>query len=79
MPNKNKKQLTARECIAIAKKCRKRIAFGQGMMYGVKQDRCGENAYAHGEEIVRKHKARLAEVLKILSTHQTIDDDYETN
>lgn len=77
MPNKNKKQLTARECIAIAKKCRKRIAFGQGMMYGVKQDRCGENAYAHGEEIVRKHKARLAEVLKILSTHQTMENDDE--
>lgn len=39
MPNKNKKQLTARECIAIAKKCRKRIAFGQGMMYVCNQTR----------------------------------------
>ena len=77
MPNKNKKQLTARECIAIAKKCRKRIAFGQGMMYAIKKDRCGENAYAHGEEIVRKHKARLTEVLKILSTHQTMENDDE--
>lgn len=64
MWRKTNEPLTVNECIAIAKRCRRHITFGRGVMYGAKQ---GEKAYAHAEDSVRKYRARLAEVLEILN------------